>query len=85
MSRYPDPEFYTRRLRDRIMQLEDILRRSPCHLIVKESDEVHKMMGYGDRIMALEVQRLRDALLKIADGTIADKDIPSFAFATLDH
>ena len=85
MSHYPDPEFYTRPLRERIMQLEDILRRSPCHLIVRESDEVHKMMGYGDRIMALEVQRLRDALLKIADGSIADKDVSAFAFATLDN
>ena len=77
-------EFFTRPLYQRIAKLEGILRDSPCHLTVKHSADMMELVGYGDRVMALEIKRLRDALEKIADGTIADKEIPAFAWATLD-
>lgn len=81
----PDYERHiTAPLHERIAQLERILRDSPCHLVVKNSDEMMTHMGYGDRVMALEIRRLRGALEKIADGTVADKDIPGFAVAALD-
>lgn len=77
-------DYFTRPLYERISKLEGILRDSPCHLMVKHSDGVMELVGYGDRVMALEDKRLRDALTKIADGTIADTEIPAFAWATLD-
>ena len=73
-----------RPLLDHILKLEDTLRRSPTYLMVKDGDAVREVVGYGDRIMALEVQRLRDALEKIAKGEVADKDVGAFAWATLD-
>lgn len=78
-------EYFTRPLYGRIAELERILRKSPCYLVVKNSPEVMTLMGHGDRVMALELKRLREALEKIADGTIADKDAPAFAFAALDN
>ena len=71
--------------RQRISQLEQLLRESPCQLVVQHSNDVMEVVGYGDRVMALEIKRLRDALTKIADGTIADKDVSAFAWAVLDQ
>lgn len=79
-----DPDDYTRPLRAHIFELERILHNSPSMLVVKRSEAVQEVVGYGDRIMALEVQRLRDALEKIAKGEVADKDIGAFAWAALD-
>lgn len=80
-----DPDIYARPLYAEIARLRNLLDTSPCHLVVKNSPEMMTYMGNGDRVMALEVQRLRGVIEKIADGTIADKDIPSFAFAALDN
>lgn len=70
--------------RRHIAKLERILNDSPCQLVVKHSDSVMELVGYGDRVMALEIKRLRDALTKVADGTIANKDVSAFAWAVLD-
>lgn len=80
-----EPDIYARPLHAEIVRLRRLLDTSPCMLVVKNSPEMMTHMGYGDRVMAFEVQRLRGVIEKIADGTIADKDIPSFAFAALDN
>lgn len=49
-----------------------------------DDDSVMELVRYGDRVTALEIKRLRDALTKIADGTIANKDVAAFAWAVID-
>lgn len=84
MTREETYENYVAPFVGRIQFLEHALRSSPCMLIVRHSGEVQELVGYGGRIMALEVKRLRDALQKIADGTVADADVSAFAWNTLD-
>lgn len=78
------PEHYTEPLYREIRRLRDILAQSPTSLMVPQSDNVLEMVGYGDRIIAMEVVRLREALEKIANGAVSQKDSADFAESVLE-
>jgi len=67
-----------------IERLRDLLHRSPCGLYIQRSDSVIEVIGYGDRITALEIERLRGVLQKIANGEIAASEAAGFADAALE-
>ncbi len=67
-----------------IERLRDILDRSPCGLYIQHSDSVIELIGHGSRIMGLEIERLRGALQKIADGEIVASEAADFADAAIE-
>jgi len=77
-------ESFRNRYEREISRLRDILHNAPCSLFVQDSPEVRLFLGYGDRIMALEIERLRRALRQIANGEVTVSDVAEFADVTLE-
>jgi hypothetical protein len=80
-----DPEFYTQPFRREIARLRKVLSESPCYLIVRATDDVWSLVGYGDRVLALETERLRKALEDIAHGKVPPNQAMAYADAVLER
>lgn len=80
-----DPDYYVRPYQDQIRHLERVLSESPCMLIIRKSDAILEVVGYGDRVMALELERYRRALDDIATGKVSDKNAAEFATNALER